>query len=73
MEAGFPVPAAGRRYGLSMAQPRNVRQTFLGYSMAEFCEQLAWHVAAENQSGYVGYMSGGRASIKQGSREPMTH
>jgi hypothetical protein len=23
-------------------------------AMALFCEQLAWHVAAENQSGYLG-------------------
>jgi uncharacterized protein (TIGR03435 family) len=66
VEAGFPVPAAGSRHGLSLAPVRNVRQTFLGYSMAEFCQQLAWHVAAENQSGYVGYMSVGRVVDKTG-------
>lgn len=66
VDPGFPVPAAGRQYGLSMAAPRNVRQTFLGYSMAHFCRQLAWHVAAENQSGYVGYMSVGRVGDKTG-------
>jgi uncharacterized protein (TIGR03435 family) len=64
VEAGFPVPAAGSRHGLSMAQPRNVRQTFLGYSMTEFCQTLAWHVAAQNQSGYVGYFSAGRVVDK---------
>lgn len=66
VDPGFPVPASGRQYGLSMAAPRNVRQTFLGYSMARFCQQLAWHVAAENQSGYVGYMSVGRVVDKTG-------
>ena len=66
VDPGFPVPAAGSRHGLSFAPIRNVRQTFLGYSMAEFCQQLAWHVAAENQAGYVGYMSAGRVVDKTG-------
>ena len=63
---GFPVPPSGSRHGLSMAPPRNVRQTFRGYSMAEFCQQLAWTVAAEGQSGWVGYMSVGRVIDKTG-------
>jgi len=63
---GFPVPAAGSRHGISSAPIRNVRQTFLAYSMAEFCQVLAWTVAAENQSGYVGPFSAGRVVDKTG-------
>lgn len=66
VKPGFPVPKAGSRHGLSLAPVRNVRQTFLGYSMTEFCQTLAWHVAGENQSGYVGYFSAGRVIDKTG-------
>lgn len=66
VEPGFPAPRAGSRHGLSSAAPRNVRQTFLDFSMPEFCQQLAWSVAAENQSGYVGYVSVGRVVDKTG-------
>ena len=65
-EPGFPVLAAGSRHGISMALPRNVRQTFRGYSMAEFCQQLAWAASAEGQSGWIGYMSVGRVVDKTG-------
>jgi hypothetical protein len=39
--------------------------------MAYFCQQLARHVAAENQSGYVGYMSAWRVADK--TRLPGTY
>ena len=63
---GFPVLTSGSRHGLSSALPRNVRQTFRAYSMAEFCQMLGWTVAEVGQSGYVGYMSLGRVTDKTG-------
>jgi uncharacterized protein (TIGR03435 family) len=63
---GFPVLRGESRHGLSAAPPRNVRQTFRTYSMAEFCQNLAWTVSTEGQSGYVGYFSAGRAVDKTG-------
>jgi uncharacterized protein (TIGR03435 family) len=66
LEPGFPVLAAGSRHGVAMAPPRNVRQTFHGYTMAEFCQQLAWTVSPEGQSGWLGYASVARVVDKTG-------
>jgi len=63
---GFPVLRGDSRHGISMAPPRNVRQTFRAYSMTELCQNLAWPVSTEGQSGYVGYFSAGRVVDKTG-------
>jgi uncharacterized protein (TIGR03435 family) len=65
-EPGFPVLGPNSRHGLLMAAPRNVRQTFHGYSMTEFCQELAWTVSEEGQSGWLGYLSVGRVVNKTG-------
>ncbi len=59
-EPGFPVLGPNSRHGLLTAPPRNVRQTFHGYSMTEFCQELAWTVSEEGQQGWSGYLSLGR-------------
>lgn len=65
-EPGFPVPAAGSRHGMSMVPPRNVRQTFRSFSMAEFIQMLAWTVSAESSQVYPGYMTLGKVVDKTG-------
>ena len=50
VEPGFPEPSAGKKYARIGIPPRTWRQTFIGYSMAEFCGQLAWVVASRYQA-----------------------
>ena len=45
-EAGFPVPRPGEKWALSIVPPRNVRQTFRDYSIAEFLKQLGWPLSS---------------------------
>jgi uncharacterized protein (TIGR03435 family) len=52
-EPGFPVPRAGEKWALSIAPPRNTRQTFRDYSMAELVQQLRWPLGATAGTGTV--------------------
>ena len=65
LEPGFPEPLPGSKRALSGLPPRNVRQTFRSYSMAEFCQNLAWTVAPEYQE-WPGYFFAGRVVDKTG-------
>ncbi len=65
-EPGFPVLGPNSRHGMSMAPPRNVRQTFRSFSMTELCQELSWTVSEEGQSGWLGYFSQGRVIDKTG-------
>jgi uncharacterized protein (TIGR03435 family) len=67
-KAGTRIPRISRgippwyRHG----PPRNVRQTFRDFSMADFCQQLAWTLSPEGQSGWLGYISLARMVDKTG-------
>jgi uncharacterized protein (TIGR03435 family) len=65
VEPGFPEPPAGKRYARVGIPPRTWRQTFIGYSMAEFCGQLAWVVAPQYQA-WPGHFSVGHVTDETG-------
>jgi uncharacterized protein (TIGR03435 family) len=50
-EPGFPVLKPGVKWGVLVVPPRNVRQTFRDYSMAEFVQRLGWPLGTLGGSG----------------------
>jgi uncharacterized protein (TIGR03435 family) len=45
-EPGFPVLHEGEKRAVSRVPPRNARETFRDYSMAEFVKELGWPLSA---------------------------
>jgi uncharacterized protein (TIGR03435 family) len=51
VEPGFPVPAAGQIFALSLATPRTVRLTFRDCSMADFAHRLGFPLSTPGDAG----------------------
>jgi uncharacterized protein (TIGR03435 family) len=62
-EPGFPVLAAGQKWGMSVAA-RNTRMTFRNYSMTEFAQQLRWPLSTHFEA--WGALALGRVVDKTG-------
>jgi len=56
---GFPELSPGKKFGYSMAMPRNVRLSFRECSMPELAQRLGWPLGS---FGSIGGVAGGRVS-----------